>query len=123
VRVLLVDPFAAIRARLVSRLVEEGFEVTHEVASVLAAIDAALEHPPEAILTDVVLPDRRGAAVVSALRAHVPEAPILVLSNATHFATVCLAAGAAGFFDKSREIDKALATLQAMRRARHGSSR
>lgn len=115
VRILLVDPLAAIRDRIAARLADEGFDVRCTVASVAAAIDAALVHRPDAILTEAQLPDRRGPSVVVALRAHAPDATIYVVSNAIHFSAACIAAGANAFFDKSRDIDALFAALQAAR--------
>lgn len=76
------------------------FRVVGEASTVAEAIDADVA--PDVIVADLVLPDGRGAEVVSHLRERYPEARVLVLSMVDNPADVQLtfAAGARGYLLK-----------------------
>jgi two-component system nitrate/nitrite response regulator NarL len=106
VRVLVIDGSSAVRTRLATRLLEAGHELAGEAATADAALRAAGQLAPDAIILDVHLPDHRGADLVPAMRERAPGARLVVLSNATHLRGVCLARGADHFLDKSAEFDQ-----------------
>ena len=107
-RVLVVDPSHAVRARLVADLRDAGLVVveadTHGAA--LAVIAQA-----EAVVVDVMLPDLRGPDVVVSLRAAAPGVLLVVFTNAAEYRRHCLLRGADFFLDKSREFGRLIATL------------
>ncbi len=79
-RVLLADDNADMRA-YVSRLLGARYNV-EEVADGTAALDSALERPPDLLVTDVMMPGLDGIALLHALRADPRTAtlPVILLS-------------------------------------------
>jgi DNA-binding NarL/FixJ family response regulator len=110
--VLVVDASHAVRARLIASLREAGLEVVAEASTGAQAISLAIMPLAlDAIVVDVLLPDRRGVDIVVALRAAAPRAVIAVVTNAPEYRHYCLARGADVFLDKSREFDRIAAVL------------
>lgn len=109
--VLVVDAAVAVRTRLVARLREAGLDVIGEVASIDTALVIAGQRPPRVIIVDVDLPGHRGLAVIADLKIAVPNAALVVFTNASPYRRACLAAGADRFLDKSSEFDAVAATL------------
>ena len=116
-RVLVVDASHAVRARLVASLREADLEVVAEAETAAQAISIAIMPLAlDAIVVDVLLPDRRGVDIVVSLRAAAPAALIVVVTNAPEYRPYCLARGADAFLDKSREFDRVAAVLRSARR-------
>jgi two-component system OmpR family response regulator len=112
VRVLLVDDSTPVRSRLVERLRESGLEVIGEAATAAGALEQTRALAPDAIVLDLQLPDRSGIDILPILRAEVPRACILVLTNApAHYRRHCLALGADHFLDKSTEFELVVTVL------------
>lgn len=79
-RVLIADDNADMREYL-KRLLEQHYQVT-AVANGMQALTAALADPPDLVLTDVMMPELDGFALLKALREH-PETrrvPVMMLS-------------------------------------------
>lgn len=102
---LVVDSAVAVRSRLVARLREAGLDIVGEVASVDLAIALAGSQHPRVVIVDVDLPGHRGLAVIADLRVALPNAALVVFTNASPYRRACLAAGAVRFLDKSSEFD------------------
>jgi DNA-binding NarL/FixJ family response regulator len=111
-RVLVLDQSQPVRTRLVGRLQELGCIVVGECAALAEGLAVASGAGPDAIVTDLHLDDSRGVDVVIGLRAGVPTALIVIVSNDLHYRHVCLASGADRFLDKSTELDGLGAALQ-----------
>jgi DNA-binding NarL/FixJ family response regulator len=80
VRVLIVDDHASFR-RLASRvLAHAGFEVVGEAGDAASAVRQAAILRPDAVLLDVMLPDRSGVEVAREL-AQAPYPPRVVLTS------------------------------------------
>jgi signal transduction histidine kinase len=79
-RVLLADDNADMRAHL-RRLLEPRFEIV-AVGDGAAALEAALTHPPNLVLTDVMMPHLDGFGLLAALRAddRTRTIPVIILS-------------------------------------------
>jgi signal transduction histidine kinase len=79
-RILWIDDNADLRA-YVSRLLGADYAVD-AVATAQAGIEAALAHPPDLVLTDIMLPGADGFALVHELRARPETAhiPVIMLS-------------------------------------------
>jgi signal transduction histidine kinase len=79
-RVLLADDNADMRAHL-RRLLEPRFEIV-AVGDGAAALEAALRHPPNLVLTDVMMPHLDGFGLLAALRAddRTRTIPVIMLS-------------------------------------------
>jgi DNA-binding NarL/FixJ family response regulator len=112
VRVLVIDPSTEVRRRLVARLVEAGLEVIAEGDTAAAALALTRDLGPDAVVLDVMLPDRHGLDLISALRAAHAPVRIAVVSNAAAYRRRCLALGADVFLDKSAEFDDVAAALR-----------
>lgn len=77
-RVLVVDDHPSFRRFAARLLVEAGFAVVGEASDAEGALREAERLRPDAVLLDVVLPDRSGLAVARELRL-AGEAPRVVL--------------------------------------------
>jgi len=104
-RVLVVEDSLTIRRRLVEVLQEAAeFEVVAEAADGRQAVELCLQHRPDAVTMDMVLPEMSGLAATEYIMAHCPT-PILVVSSSFNRGEVwktydALAAGAVDVIDK-----------------------
>ena len=81
IRVLVVDDHAVIRTGLRRVLdAEQDIETVAEAPNAERAVFEALEHKPDVVLMDVVMPGKSGIEGTPALLQAVPEAKVLVLS-------------------------------------------
>ncbi len=79
-RVLLVEDEDALRETFARTLTDAGY-VVQAVSGGAAAISALREHPPDVLVTDVVMPDVSGLAVAEACQVTYPDVPILLVSG------------------------------------------
>jgi two-component system response regulator NreC len=101
VRLMLVDDHVMMREGLRSLLERQpDLHVVAEASSVATAVTADAD--PQVIVCDLVMPDGRGADVVSRVHERFPDAGILVLTMVDNPADVhlCFAAGARGYMLK-----------------------
>jgi two-component system KDP operon response regulator KdpE len=115
-RVLVVDDEPQILRALTTNLRGAGYEV--DTASTgEAALAAAAMRPPDAVILDLVLPDRSGTEVCRELRTW-STAPVLVLSvvGDEPEKVAALDAGADDYVEKPFGIDELLARLRALLR-------
>ncbi len=117
-RILVVDDEPQILHALQTTLRGAGYEV-EAVATGEAALARAAAHPPEAVILDLVLPDRSGIEVCRELRSW-SKSPILILSAVGEEAqkVAALDAGADDYVTKPFGVEELLARLRAaLRRA------
>jgi two-component system KDP operon response regulator KdpE len=117
-RILVVDDEPQILRALQTNLRGAGYEVDTAATAEQALAAAALK-PPDAVIVDLVLPDRSGTEVCRELRRW-SSAPILVLSvvGEEREKVAALDAGADDYVEKPFGIDELLARLRAaLRRA------
>ena len=117
-RVLVVDDEPQILRALETTLRGAGYEV-ETAPDGETALTRAAARPPEAVILDLVLPDRSGIEVCRELRTWL-EAPVLVLSavGEERDKVEALDAGADDYVTKPFGIDELLARLRAaLRRA------
>jgi len=117
-RILVVDDEPQILRALQTNLRGAGYEV-ETAATAEQALAAAALKPPDAVIVDLVLPDRSGTDVCRELRRW-SSAPILVLSvvGEEREKVAALDAGADDYVEKPFGIDELLARLRAaLRRA------
>jgi two-component system KDP operon response regulator KdpE len=117
-RVLVVDDEPQILRALQTNLRGAGYDVD-SAANAEDALAAAALHPPEAVILDLVLPDRSGTEVTRELRRW-SDVPILVLSAVgdEREKVAALDAGADDYVTKPFGMDELLARLRAaLRRA------
>ena len=104
VRTLLVDDSALVRLAVRRRLDGAGFEICAEAGDAEGAVAAAMREQPDLCLLDVALRSD-GVAAIRALRAAVPEAAIVVLTDVEHegLFVEAVRAGASGFLLKDMD--------------------
>jgi len=100
IRVLVVDDHAVVRTGLRRVLdAEPDIETVGEAPSAERAVFEALEHKPDVVLLDVVMPGKSGIEGMPSLLQAVPDAKILVLSmqDDPHYVREAFEAGASGY--------------------------
>jgi two-component system response regulator AtoC len=77
--VLIIDDEPVLREQIAQLITAWGYRVrvTDHVAAALRALE---DHPPDIILTDLVLPDQPGYMVLEYVQAHWPQLPVLVMT-------------------------------------------
>jgi two-component system, OmpR family, KDP operon response regulator KdpE len=112
-RVLVVDDEPQILRALETTLRGAGYAV-ETAATGEEALTKAAAHPPEAVVLDLVLPDRNGVEVCRELRTW-SQMPILLLSVVTdeHDKVEALDAGADDYVTKPFGVEELLARLRA----------
>ncbi len=117
VRVVLVDDHELIRRGLVTSFtLEPRTEVVGEAASVAEALDVCLEAKPDAVVTDLQLPDGTGLDIVRRLRKDNPDLGLVVLTmhSGDDQIFAAMEAGASGFVGKDAPAGEVVrATLHA----------
>lgn len=81
-KILTVDDDKLLRESLAAMLRNNGYEVV-EAADGQAGLDAALEHRPDLVITDVRMPVMEGTVMVEKLREDEwgKQVPVIILSN------------------------------------------
>ncbi|UIJ43854.1 nitrogen regulation protein NR(I) [Sphingomonas cannabina] len=122
--ILVVDDDAAIRTVVGQALRRKGHRVT--TAASLAELRRALAGElPDVLVTDVVLPDGDGIAMVPEVLAEHPRLPVIVLSAQNTLSTAVRAneAGAYDYLPKPFDLDAlSQAVASALARGRRGPS-
>jgi two-component system response regulator NreC len=100
IRVLIVDDHAVVRAGLRRVLdAEPDIETVGEAANAERAVFEAIDHAPDVVLMDVVMPGKSGIEIIPTLRQSAPLSRILVLSmqDDPRYLREAFAAGASGY--------------------------
>jgi two-component system, NarL family, response regulator NreC len=100
IRVLVVDDHAIVRTGLRRVLdAEEDIETVAEAPNAERAVFEAMEHRPDVVLLDVVMPGQSGIEGMPALLQAVPETKVLVLSmqDDPRYVREAFEAGASGY--------------------------
>ena len=79
-KVLIVDDSIYMRSLIKNALTEEGFEVVGEAANGETAIEMALEHDPDLITLDNILPDMMGLEILKVLKEESVNAKVIMIS-------------------------------------------
>lgn len=120
VRVLVVDDEAPLAELLCLALRYEGWEV-RTAADGTAALRAARDFRPDAVVLDVMLPDMDGLTVLSRLRGEHPDVPVLFLTakDSVEDRIAGLTAGGDDYVTKPFSLEEVVARLRGLlRRAR-----
>jgi DNA-binding NarL/FixJ family response regulator len=99
------DPLAR---RLVRDILSgAGIAVVAEAVDGRQAVERTLEHAPDVVLMDVIMPQLDGIAATRRIRERAPEQVIVLLTRAgdEDLALLGLRAGAAGYLQKDMELD------------------
>ena len=118
-RILIVDDDEAITQQLFWTLCDDYEVMTAN--DMQTAVRRATIYEPEVSILDLHLPPRVespevGLRILEYIKAHVPDAKVLVISSADSFEThkACYAAGADEFLDKPFETEQLLAAMRRM---------
>ena len=121
IKVLLADDHSIVRAGL-RRIVEESgdMEVIAEAADGREAIRLVRETAPDVAVIDISMPGLDGLEVVSRLRGHCPDLPILILTmhEEGQYVVRAIQAGAMGYMTKQSAPEQ---LLKAIRKIHAGS--
>jgi two-component system, NarL family, response regulator LiaR len=99
------DPFA--RRTVTDALQRAGMTVVAEAENGKQAIDLALEHRPDAVLMDIVMPGVDGLAATRHITSEAPDQVIILVScgNDETIGLASLRSGAAGFLSKDLDVE------------------
>jgi two-component system, NarL family, response regulator NreC len=117
IKVLVVDDHAVVRSGLRMLLdVEPDIETVGEAANADRAVFEALEHRPDVVLMDLVMPEKGGIEGMPALLEAVPEAKVLVLSmqDDPRYVRESFDAGASGYVLKEAADTEVVAAVRAV---------
>ena len=117
IRVLIVDDHAIVRSGLRRVLdAEPDIETVAEAPSAERAVFEALEHKPDVVLMDVVMPGKSGIEGMPALLQAVPGAKVLVLSmqDDPHYVREAFEAGASGYVLKDAADTEVVGAVRAV---------
>jgi two-component system response regulator NreC len=117
IRVLVVDDHAVVRSGLRRVLdAEKDMETVGEAASAERAVFEALEHKPDVVLLDVVMPGKSGIEGLPALLQASPETKVLVLSmqDDPQYVREAFEAGASGYVLKEAADTEVVGAVRAV---------
>ncbi|MCQ4084488.1 response regulator transcription factor [Streptomyces sp. RB6PN25] len=117
VRVLVVDDESALAELMSMALRYEGWDVRTE-SDGNAALRAAAEFKPDAVVLDIVLPGLDGLEVLSRLRREIPDVPVLFLTgkDAVEDRIAGLTAGGDDYVSKPFGLEEVVARLRGLLR-------
>lgn len=120
-RLLVVDDEPNIRDLLATSLRFAGFEV-HAASTGGEALELALEHHPDLIVLDVMLPDMDGFTVTRRLRDRGEQCPILFLTAKDDIKDKVngLTVGGDDYVTKPFSLEEVVARIRAVLRRTHG---
>jgi len=115
IRILMVDDHSLFRESL-SRLLETdpGFMVVGQCGTVAEAISAYSETPIDVVLLDYDLGEEQGSRLVPALKTHLGEVKVLMVTAGMSELTVfqAMEAGASGIFLKHSSLNQLVTAIQ-----------
>jgi two-component system response regulator NreC len=117
IRVLVVDDHAVVRAGLTRILdAEPDIEAVAEAPNGERAVFEAMEHQPDVVLMDVVMPGRSGIEATRAVLQAVPTTTVLVLSmqDDPRYVREAFEAGASGYVMKEAADDEVVDAVRAV---------
>ncbi|HET9243858.1 MAG TPA: response regulator transcription factor [Gaiella sp.] len=117
IRVLVVDDHAVVRAGLRRVLdAESDIETVGEAANADRAVFEAIEHKPDVVLMDVMMPGKSGIEGMPALMQAAPETKVLILSmqDDPRYVQEAFDAGASGYVLKEAADTEVVAAVRAV---------
>jgi two-component system, NarL family, response regulator NreC len=117
IRVLVVDDHAVVRAGLRRILdAEDDLETVGEAPNGERAVFEAMEHRPDVVLMDIVMPGKSGIEATRAVLQAVPTTRVLVLSmqDDPRYVRAAFEAGATGYVMKEAADDEVVDAVRAV---------
>jgi DNA-binding NarL/FixJ family response regulator len=117
IRVLVVDDHAVVRAGLRRVLdAEPDIETVGEAPSAERAVFEAMEHHPDVVLMDVVMPGKSGIEGTPAVLQAVPDTKVLILSmqDDPRYVREAFDAGASGYVLKEAADTEVVSAVRAV---------
>jgi len=117
IRVLVVDDHAVVRAGLRRVLdAETDIETVGEAPTAERAVFEAMEHRPDVVLMDVVMPGKSGIEGMPAVLQAVPETKVLILSmqDDPRYVREAFDAGASGYVLKEAADSEVVSAVRAV---------
>jgi len=117
IRVLVVDDHAVVRAGLRRVLdAEPDIETVGEAPTAERAVFEAMEHRPDVVLMDVVMPGKSGIEGMPAVLQAVPETKVLILSmqDDPRYVREAFDAGASGYVLKEAADSEVVSAVRAV---------
>ena len=119
-RIFIAEDSLIVRERLVCMIEETGgMEVVGQTDSISGAREAIARLEPDVALLDVRLSDGNSFEVLAEIRANGFDTQVIMMSENPfeQYRTEAQRLGAAHFFDKSKEFEKIVPALMAMKEA------
>jgi DNA-binding NarL/FixJ family response regulator len=116
-KVLIADDSEIVRERLAYLLGDvEGVEIVGQAEDAVEGSNLAEALKPDVAIVDVRMPRGSGVDVLRSVKRDNPSATVIILTNFVdpEARALCMAQGADYFFDKSIELDQAVAVLRAL---------
>ena len=119
------DPFAR---RVIKDVLERaGVIVIAEARDGRQAVELTLQHRPDVVVLDIVMPEFDGIMATRQIRRQLPEQLVIVLTGAgsddDELGLLALRAGAGGFLSKDLEIEALPRALEGLREGQAAISR
>jgi DNA-binding NtrC family response regulator len=112
-RILIVDDDPGTLASLSRAFALEGYTAL-TASSATRALERLAEEPVDAVLSDVVMPEMDGLALLAKLRERAPDVPVILMSGQATLQTAVRATqlGALDFVEKPVGLERLLLTLR-----------
>ncbi|WHZ13090.1 MAG: Two-component transcriptional response regulator, LuxR family [Burkholderiaceae bacterium] len=115
IRVAIIDDHALVRAGLRQFLgTYADIDVVAEAGDGRGAMEIVRGNQVDVLLLDIALQGESGVDVLAAIKARVPDLPVLILSGfpERHYATYLMRQGAAGYLGKTAESGEIAAAIR-----------
>jgi two-component system response regulator NreC len=117
IRVLVVDDHAVVRSGLRRVLdAEPDIETVGEAENAERAVFEAIQHKPDVVLMDIVMPGKSGIEIIPALQQDAPEVKVLLLSmqDDPRYVREAFAVGASGYVLKEAADTEVVGAVRAV---------
>jgi two-component system NarL family response regulator len=114
--VIIADDHELFRKALVLTLEDAGMNIIETVSSGQHAIEVTINHKPDILILDVVMPELDGLAALSTIKYLVPETRVIVISSIAEPEYLSRAGelGADAFFSKGVSSELLIGTIKSL---------